>query len=522
MKRKNLILAAIFIFVSGLISGCSSTPTNPTSTETKYVAPTKISLKASGYQEGKEFKIIRDETITIQASVLPKEATNRTVSWKSDNPDIQVTDLGNNKATVKGWEVTTGNIIISVVNDNFSMTLPVTCVTEIMPASIRIPGEQVELKQNTRQQYDVKVLPEDATVRDYNVTISPVTTLKPGNDNGISAIKDDENFYLKEEEADIGDIYKVEVISARDNTIKNSFKVKIVPYLLEEISFKNEDITLSLKDPTYRMCPKFYPEKTSYLHATYESLNPDICDIETESGKLLPKKVGVATIKVTSVEQPEISNTTTVTINDNETEYLFRNFKSSYLDNLEAYVKDWQDMEFDKVSFAKWQNIQSEDTWYSHALDGGWSMWLCGQDYWDDNNCPDDDRANVMVYNKVHVPLEATKVQFVFRSHLHANDTSLLRMLMIDENKVVTDLTNGWLKFDNTYDRFINFDMTAYQGKDVTFVIQQDMEAGTIFTKDACCNGRFLMFRRMGFDVNNNPLIEDDAYNILNWGKEGA
>lgn len=521
MKRKNLILVVVSLFASVLFTGCNPHNEQP-SVITKYVAPTEISLKASGYQKGKDFKIIRDDTVTIQASVLPKEATNRTVSWKSDNPDIQVTDLGDNKATIKGWEVTTANITISVVNDDFTMTLPVQCITEVMPTGIKVPGDKVELKQNTRQQYDVKVLPEDVTVKDYNVSVSPVTTLKPGNDNGISVIKDEENFYLKEEEADIGDIYKVEITSARNNTIKNSFNVEIVPYMLDEIKFKNEDITISLKDPTYRMCPKFYPEKTSYLHATYESLNPDICDIDPESGKLLPKAVGVATLKVTSVEQPEISNTTTVTVNNNETEYLFRNFKSSLLDDLEPYDKDWQNFETDAVSFARWLDIQSEDTWYSHALDAGWAKWLCGQDYWDDNNCPDDDRANVMVYNKLHVPQEATKVQFVFRSHLHANDTSLVRMLMIDENKNVTDLTNGWLKFDNTFDRYLNFDVTPYQGKNVTFVIQQDMEAGTIFTKDACCAGQFLMFRRMGFNVNDNPLIEDETHDILNWGKEGA
>lgn len=521
MKRSKLILAIMSVFVTSLVTSCSESSNTPSTTE-KYVAPTEIVLKATGYQKGQDFKILRDETVTIQATVLPKEATNRTVSFESDNPDIQVTDIGDNKAQIKCWEVTEANLTISVINESFKLVLPVFGITEVMPKSIKIPGSKVELKQNTRQQYDVKVLPEDVTVKDYNVTVSPVSTLKPNNDNGISIIKDEENFYIKEEEADIGDIYKVEIESARDKSIKNSFNVEIVPYLLEEIKFKNEDITLSLKDPAYRMCPKFLPEKTSYLHATYESLTKDICDIEPESGKLLPKKEGVATIKVTSVEQPEISATTTVTVTNNETEYLFRNFKKSIIDELEPYDKDWQNFEIDAVSFARWLDIQSEDTWYSHALDAGWAKWLCGQDYWDDNNCPDDERANVMVYNKLRIPENATKIQFVFRSHLHANDTSLVRILMVDDDKNFTDLTEGWLKFDNTFDRYLNFDVTKYQGKNLTFVVQQDMEAGTIFTKDACCLGQFLMFRRVGFDVNDNPLIEDETHDIRNWGKEGA
>lgn len=508
--KKMFKKVMLFFFAVAVLAGCND---KPISSELPEVAATDIVFKASGYNEGKDFKVIRGQTVIVQATVYPKEATIRTVTWASNNYDLEVTDLGNNKAQLKVWDV--GTFELTVTAGEYSEILPVFGVTEIMPQSISVPTEIVEVRENTRVEVDVKLLPEDATNPGINVTISPLVTAKPNNKNGLVYIDQDDVFYLKEMEAAIGDTYKVEVVSQRDPAVKASFTAEITPYDVESVTFTKTDVTVSLNDPTFRMTPKYEPEQTSYLRSTFSSLNPDICDIDPVSGKLLPKKVGVATVRATSEMSDDIYGDTTVTITAEPTDYLIRGFTKTTMDELPVSTIVNHDMEFNKVAFAEWKAGYSEDTWYSHALDGGWAKWIVGQDYWDDNNEPDDDRMNTMVYNKVRVPEEASLVQFVFRSHLHPNDTSLVRIVMIEEDYTIHDMTNGWIEFDQTFDKFINFDMNTYKGKNLTWIIQQD-QVYDIFDKNEehCCKGVHLQFRQMRFDVEGVTITEDPFYEL--------
>lgn len=508
--KKNIKKIFLLFFVSSLVA-CGNSHT--TSGETEAIKGTDITFKAAGYTEGSDFKILRGKEVTIQATVLPKNATNRIVTWSSDNNDIEVTDIGDNKAKIKGWDVGEANVTVKTAD--YSEVLKVVCVTEIMPKSISVPTEVVELRDNTRMEVAVKVMPEDTTNQGINVSVSPLVTKKENNTNGMTYILQDEFFYIKELEADIDDTYKVNVVSQRDPTVKASFTVKIIPYDVETVTFTHLDPVISLNDPTYRMTPKYEPEVTTYLKSTFTSSNPEICDIDLNTGKLMPKQVGQATIRVTSEMSDSVYGETTVTVTNEPTKYLFRGFTKEMMDVLPTSTIVNQDMEFDKVAFAEWKAAFAEDTWYSHALDGGWAKWIVGQDYMDDNDQPDDDRMNTLVYNKVMVPDTASIAQFVFRSHLHPNDTSLLRILMVEDDYTIHDMTNGWIEFDQTYDKFINFDMTSYRGKALTWVIEQD-QGYDIFDKDPdhCCGAKHLMFRAMRFDVEGVTITEDPFYEL--------
>ena len=507
-KNRRIVLSLLSIFA---LVGCGSKPTPSGNSQT--IVGTDITFKATGYTEGKDFKIIRGAEVTIQATVLPKNATNRVVTWTSDNDDVEVTDIGDNKAKIKGWDVGEANITVKTAD--YSEVLKVYCVTEILPKSISVPTEVVELRDNTRMEVNVHVMPEDTTNQGINVSVSPLTTKKENNTNGMTYILQDEFFYVKELEADIDDTYRVDVVSQRDPNIKASFTVKIIPYEVDTVTFTHLNPTVSLHDPTYRMTPKYEPEATTYLKSTFTSSNPEICDIDLNTGKLLPKQVGQTTIRVTSEMSDSVYGETTVTITDNPTDYLFRCFTKEMMDELPVSTIVNQDMEFDKVAFAEWKSAFSEDTWYGHALDGGWAKWIVGIDYIDDNDQPDDDRVNTLVYNKVMVPQEANIVQFVFRSHLHPEDTSLVRILMVEEDYTIHDMTNGWIEFDQTYDKFINFDMTGYRGKALTWIIEQD-HGYDIFDKDPdhCCTCKHLQFRAMRFDVEGVTITEDPFYEL--------
>ena len=86
---------------------------------------------------------------------------------------------------------------------------------------------------------------------------------------------------------------------------------------------------------------------------------------------------------------------------------------------------------------------------------------------------------------------------------------------MIEEDYTIHDMTNGWIEFDQTFDKFINFDMNTYKGKNLTWIIQQD-QVYDIFDKNEehCCKGVHLQFRQMRFDVEGVTITEDPFYEL--------
>ncbi|MBQ9480989.1 MAG: hypothetical protein IJU84_02365, partial [Clostridia bacterium] len=91
----------------------------------------------------------------------------------------------------------------------------------------------------------------------------------------------------------------------------------------------------------------------------------------------------------------------------------------------------------------------------------------------------------------------------------------------VEEDLTVTDCTDGWIVMSNTTDMFYNIDVSAYAGKEVTFVVMQDQ----IGNKSAGSHMKVsLMFRRCLFNVEStrDRWIEEEIYSIVKHDNENT
>lgn len=133
----------------------------------------KETVPVTGVQIEVEGQITLDngQSQTLVATVLPKDATNKNIAWSSNNPSCVLVD-NNGKITAKS----PGNAIITVTTEdgNFTDTVSVAVNdTEVIPVEkINVTPTELTLDEGAESQLTIEVLPENATNKDVNVTIS--------------------------------------------------------------------------------------------------------------------------------------------------------------------------------------------------------------------------------------------------------------------------------------------------------------------------------------------------------------
>lgn len=123
---------------------------------------TSITLDYSSLQ------LARGTTFTLQATVLPEDADNKTVTWSTSNKNIATVDKNGNVTAVKA-----GNATITATCSGLSATCDVTVVVPVTSITLNITSKT--LRQNETVKLTATVKPTDAT--DPSVTW---TSSRPG------------------------------------------------------------------------------------------------------------------------------------------------------------------------------------------------------------------------------------------------------------------------------------------------------------------------------------------------------
>lgn len=494
----------------GCLTSCGGNHSDPSSITTVEVS--NITIRGSGYNEGETLYMQRGQKILLAATVTPSNATQKIVTWSTNNPDISVTPNENN-CYVEAFDL--GQAIITAKAGNYEKKIDVECVSTIDPTHIEVDSTHILIPTSTQKTIPYRVLPENATNKNVSVIINPLDNA----DGSMvkTSIENNQLVITVEQLANVGEKYEITLRSMAVLTVKTVFTIEVAPLEITSMEFKNQDVTISLQDPAYRMLPTFNPLKTSYKEVEFSSDHPEICDID-QTGKLIPHQVGKVVITATNTHNREVTCSTTITVTNDETQYVTRLIKKNDVDELIPVHQTLMDFETDKVAFAAWKKTLSEDSnSASHISDAGWAIWMVGFDTYNDDEQSNGGDANAITYCKITVPQEATKLQFVFRSHPLPDDQAKFRILTIDENNMVATALE-WTIFHETTDMFVNIDVTSFQGRNITFVVEQDQ----IGTKLAgAYMGVSLMFRRCLFDMpeNEERFNTDDSYNILLQGK---
>ena len=114
----------------------------------------KISDSRLSLEEGEE--------ATLTASVFPSDATQSTLTWRSDKPEVATVDQDGNVRAVKA-----GVAVITVsVSETVFETCTVTVVSRVTGISFDV--DELEILPGESHQLKVTVLPENASVPDVN------------------------------------------------------------------------------------------------------------------------------------------------------------------------------------------------------------------------------------------------------------------------------------------------------------------------------------------------------------------
>ena len=124
------------------------------------------------------------ETLTLVATVLPENATNKSVTWKSSNEAVATVDA-NGVLTA----IALGEAVITATTTDGS-DLSATCNVTVVPTlvvSIEVTPNSVEAEENSEVQLSVDILPENATYKSVEWSSSN-TDIASVNANGLVKI----------------------------------------------------------------------------------------------------------------------------------------------------------------------------------------------------------------------------------------------------------------------------------------------------------------------------------------------
>lgn len=232
-----------------------------------------------------------NQTMSLQASVLPSNATEPGISWSSTNDNI---------ATVNAQGVVTANAVGSVVitaesQSNQQAKKSVTLnITPIPVASVRITTPV-------------------STVLSVGETLCLNHTLLPNNATNTSIKWESEHPSIARVDENSGAVTaisegstKIKVTSIFDLNKFDTIELQITrPYIpLDSISILPPSTTSLFVGETLQLESRVLPENTDDSSVIWRSNNPSVATIDSDSGSITAVRSGIAEIVLESRSDP--------------------------------------------------------------------------------------------------------------------------------------------------------------------------------------------------------------------------
>ncbi len=264
---------AVITAKCGSVSATCSVTVVATPAESVTLSQTSASLKVG-------------ESVSLTATVLPANATDKTVTWSSSNPAVATVD-SNGKVTA----VALGNAIITAKCGSVSATCSVTVVAT--PAeSVTLSQTSAQLKVGETVSLTATVLPANAT--DKTVTWSSSNTAVATVDaNGkVTAVA-------------LGNA----IITAKCGSVSATCSVTVVATPAESITLNQTSASLKVGE-TVSLTATVLPANATDKTVTWSSSNTAVATVDA-NGKITAVALGNATI---TAKCGSISATCSVTV----------------------------------------------------------------------------------------------------------------------------------------------------------------------------------------------------------------
>ena len=251
-------------------------------------------IKVTGVKLNKsETSLLVGGNETLTATVLPEDATNQKVTWKSDKPEIATVDANGKVTGVKAGEAT---ITVTTEDGGKTATCKVTVSdTEIKVTGVTLNKTALTLETGASETLTATVAPAEAT--------NKKVTWKSDKPEIASVDANGKVTGVKAGEATI-------TVTTEDGGKTATCKVTVKPNLVSEITLaalaiyvgESKAVTATVK-----------PDDATNKELTWTSSDETVATVDA-TGKVTGKKIGTATITATAQDGSGVSGSCTVTV----------------------------------------------------------------------------------------------------------------------------------------------------------------------------------------------------------------
>ena len=274
--RQAALLVAAVLLTTGLWS-CSKSKEEAPEPTPPAVSVTGVTLDKSS------ISILVGASETLAATVSPKDAANKNVSWKSDKPEIAAVDA-NGKVT----GVAEGEATITVTTEDGGKTA--TCKVTVSDKEIKVTGVKLNKSETSllvggNETLTATVLPEDAT--NQNVTWkSDKPEIATVDANGkVTAVK-------------VGEATITVTTEDCGKTATCKVTVKAATVAVTGVTLNKATLSL-IAGASETLTATVAPADATNQKVTWKSDKPEIATVDA-NGKVTGVKAGEATITVTT------------------------------------------------------------------------------------------------------------------------------------------------------------------------------------------------------------------------------
>ena len=246
------------------------TATCEVTVQKKVIAVESITLNAS------EINLVKGSTATLSATVLPENATDKTVAWSSSDTAVATVDESGKVTGVNG-----GKAIITAKSGEKSATCEVT---------VTVPVESVALDQVSIT-IDVE----------QTVTLSATVTPEDASDKTVAWSSSDTAIATVDESGKVTGVSGGKAIITAKSGEKTATCEVTVTVPVESVALDQASITIDVEQ-TVTLSATVTPEDASDKTVAWSSSDTAIATVD-ESGKVTGVKEGKATITAKSGEK---------------------------------------------------------------------------------------------------------------------------------------------------------------------------------------------------------------------------
>ena len=251
-------------------------------------------IKVTGVKLNKsETSLLVGGNETLTATVLPEDATNQNVTWKSDKPEIATVDANGKVTAVKVGEAT-----ITVTTEDGGKTA--TCKVTVSETSVAVTGvtlnkATLSLIAGASETLTATVAPADATNKKVTWKSSDAAVASVDANGKVTGVKAGEATIT---------------VTTEDGGKTATCKVTVKPNLVSEITLaalaiyvgESKAVTATVK-----------PDDATNKALTWTSSDETVATVDA-TGKVTGKKIGTATITATARDGSGVSGSCTVTV----------------------------------------------------------------------------------------------------------------------------------------------------------------------------------------------------------------